>query len=75
MAGTRGRADLYLEIYGGLLAALYLDLKSDLLSLSQRLETSTFNCADVDEDVFASIPLNETVALGGVKPFDGACSH
>src|SRR5262245_7187954 len=48
------------------------DLELDLLTLGQRLVPVGLNRAEVDEDVLALTPLDESVALLVRKPLHGA---
>jgi hypothetical protein len=67
---------LGLQIGRGILAALVHHLVGDLLAFIEAAQARALDGADVDEDVLAAaIGLNETETLGGVEPFDGACSN
>src|ERR1700754_1819354 len=65
-----------LEIDGGVLAAVLLDLIGDLLAFVQAVQASPLDGADMDEHVLAAaVRLNEAKTLGGIKPLDRACRH
>ena len=65
-----------LEVDGGVLAAVLLDLIGDLLAFVQAVQASPLDGADMDEHVLAAaVRLNEAKTLGGVEPLDRTCRH
>src|SRR4030088_928620 len=57
-------------------AAMCYDLVADLLAFTQRSKSGALDGADVHEHVVATvIRLNETKALGRVKPLHGSHAH
>ncbi len=67
-----------LELAGGRFAAalVALQFKANLLAFLERAQGRAFNGRSVNEHVRAAVVrLDETEALGGIKPFHCAGSH
>ena len=67
-----------LEVRGGHLARALVrhEVELDLLAFRQVAHAGALDGADVDEGVLAAVVgLDETEALGGVKPFHGSHGH
>jgi hypothetical protein len=63
----------YFEIFRGRSAAIGDDLELDLLAFIERTQTRALDRRNMHEDIFlAGGRLDEAVAFGGLKPFDGA---
>ena len=51
------------------------DVELDRLAVAERPEPLALDPTEMDEQLFAVVSLNETVALGVVEPLDGSLSH
>jgi hypothetical protein len=49
-----------------------LDVKLDALAFFQVSEATALDCGKVDEDVSASLTLDESIAFGPIEPLDGS---
>src|SRR5579883_658011 len=61
------------KVAGSILAAVRDDVVFDLLALTERVQTGSFDGGDVDEHVLpAAIGLNEAVTFLRIEPFHSA---
>src|SRR4029077_13243837 len=66
----------WLDIAGGLLAALGYDFEADLLALVERTHAGAPHCSDVHEHILRTIVrLNEAVALLGIEKLHSSDRH
>jgi hypothetical protein len=66
----------YFEILGRCLASIFNQIVFDRLVLIESAKSGALDCRYVNEHVLVSnLRLDESIALGWVKPFDGAFCH